>query len=179
MNATVFNADGIVAQMRPALVKYFKRKCSSPEEAEDLAQDVLVRTLGRVEWESPEQAKGYVFRAAVNRWRDRRRRALTRGISVEWNEAALGAAGALESITNEEIVPERVLIVEQELTHVAAALQELSERSRDIFMLVRLEGMKQSAVAQMLGISPSTVEKELVKVLAHLARCVGNCDAAT
>jgi len=30
------NAD-IVAQMRPALVKYFRRKCGSAEEAEDLA----------------------------------------------------------------------------------------------------------------------------------------------
>lgn len=118
----------IDAQMRPALVKYFERKCGSVEEAEDLAQDVLVRTLGHVKWETPEQARGYVFRAAVNRWRDRRRRALTHGTSVEWDEARLGAAGALDSITNEETAPERVLIGEQELFSVATALMELSER---------------------------------------------------
>jgi len=162
--------------MRPALVKYFQRKCGSTEEAEDLTQDVLLRALRHVKWETPEQAKGYIFRAAVNRWRDRGRRAQTRGISVEWDEAALGAAGALECVTNEEIAPERVLIVEQQLFHVATALLELSERTRDVFVLVRLEGMKQSAVAETLGISVSTVEKELVKALAHLARCVGRWD---
>ena len=171
-------SDGsvIVAQMRPALVKYFERKCGSMEEAEDLAQDVLVRALGHVTWETTEQAKGYIFRAAVNRWRDRGRRALTHGTTVEWDEAALGAAGALESITNKEIVPERVLIIEQQLFHVANALLELGERTRDVFVLVRLEGMKQTVVAEMLGISVSTVEKELVRALAHLARCVSDWD---
>lgn len=169
----------IVAQMRPALVKYFARKCGSTEEAEDLTQDVLVRALGHATWETPEQAKGYIFRAAVNRWRDRRRRAMTQGTTVEWDEAALGAAGALESITNEGIVPERVLIVEQDLFHVATALQELSERARDIFVLVRLEGLKQTVVAEMLGISISTVEKELVRALACLARCTRDWDKET
>jgi RNA polymerase sigma-70 factor (ECF subfamily) len=162
--------------MRPALVKYFERKCGSTEEAEDLAQDVLVRALGHVTWETPEQAKGYIFRSAVNRWRDRRRRAITHGTTVEWDEAALGAAGALESIINEGIVPERVLIVEQDLFHIATALQELSERARDVFVLVRLEGLKQTAVAETLGISVSTVEKELVRALAHLSRCVSDWD---
>jgi RNA polymerase sigma-70 factor (ECF subfamily) len=168
--------DLIVAQMRPALLKYFERKCGSTQEAEDLTQDVLVRALGRVTWKTPEQAKGYIFRAAVNRWHDRRRRALTHGTTVEWDEAALGAAGALESITNEETVPERVLIVEQELFHVATALLELSERTRDVFVLVRLEGMKQAVVAETLGISVSTVEKELAKAVAHLARSVRDWD---
>lgn len=166
----------IVAQMRPALVKFFERRCGSSDEAEDLAQDVLLRALAHVTWKTPEQAKGYIFRAAVNRWRDRGRRAVTHGTTVQWNEETLGAAGAVDSMTNEEIVPERVLIVEQELFHVATALQELSERARDVFMLVRLEGMKQSAVAELLGISVSTVEKELVKALAHLARCASRRD---
>lgn len=165
----------VVAQMRPALVKYFKRKCGASEEAEDLAQDVLVRALGHITWKTPEQAKGYIFRSAVNRWRDRRRRDLTHGTTVEWNESVLGTE---DCNTNEEIGPERVLIVEQELQHVAIALLELSERTRDVFMLVRLEQMKQSAVAETLGVSVSTVEKELVKALAHLARCASRWDGA-
>lgn len=158
----------IVAQMRPALMKYFKRKCGAADLAEDLAQDVLVRTLGHATWETPEQARGYIFRSAVNRWRDHRRKTLTHGTTVEWDEAAAELAGFLSN--NEETAPEHVLIVEQELNCVAHALGELSERTRDIFLLIRLEGMKQLAVAEMLGISVSTVEKELVKALAHLAR---------
>lgn len=154
----------IVAQMRPALVKYFKRKCGTVEEAEDLAQDVLLRALRHSTWKTPEQAKGYIFRAAVNRWRDRNRRALARGIPIPWEEATDGHF-------DEEISPERVLIGEEQLDNVAAALLQLPERTRDVFVLVRLEQLKQSRVAEILGVSVSTVEKELVKALAHLARC--------
>jgi len=159
----------IVAQMRPALVKYFKRRCGNTDEAEDLAQDVLLRALKHAIWQSPDQAKGYIFRAAVNRWRDRQRMALTHGVTVEWDEAT-----TLE--LNEEITPEHVLIIEQELNRVAVALRELNERTRHVFVLIRLEQMKYAEAAEMLGISVSTVEKELVKALAHLARCAERRD---
>ncbi len=159
----------LVAQMRPALVKYFRRKCGSTEEAEDLAQDVLVRALAHGGWKSPEQAKGYIFRAAVNRWHDRRRRDRTHGVTVQWDEDAASRLG-------EEITPERVLVIEQAFDHVVAALLELNDRTRDVFILIRLEQMKQSAVAEMLGISVSAVEKHLVKALAHLARRAGQAD---
>ncbi len=157
------DSAALLAQMRPALVKYFKRKCGSNAEAEDLAHDVLVRTLTHSGWKSYEQAKGYIFRAAVNRWVDRKRRATSRGTSISWEDAA-------PLVQNEEITPERVLIVQQELHQVTAALQELNERTRDVFMLIRVERMRQAEIAAMLGISVSSVEKHLVKALAHLAR---------
>jgi len=160
----------IVAQMRPALVKYFRRKCGGTDEAEDLAQDVLVRALRHATWESLEQAKGYIFRSAVNRWRDRKRMTRTHGTAVGWDG---DANHVLDEEINEGITPERVLIGEQELHCVAMALQELNERTRDVFMLIRLEQMRYAEVAEMLGISVSTVEKELVKALAHVARCAG------
>lgn len=161
----------IAAQMRPALVKYFRRKCGNPQEAEDLAQDVLVRSLAHATWVSPEQAKGYIFRAAVNRWNDRQRMVHTHGTTVEWSDAT---APTLD----EETTPEHVLEIEQELHRVNAALMQLKERTRDIFVLIRLEQMKQSAVAEMLGVSVSTVEKEFVKALAHLARCAKGGEGA-
>jgi DNA-directed RNA polymerase specialized sigma24 family protein len=87
------------ADMRPALVQYFRRRCGNAEEAEDLAQDVLLSMVGRPQWESPEHASGYVFRAAANRWMDRQRRAAVHGIAVEWEKEA--AHGLHEEITPE------------------------------------------------------------------------------
>lgn len=152
-----------VAPLRPALVKYFVHKCGNVAEAEDLAQDVLVRALSKTEWESAEQVKGYIFRIAVNRWHDRNRRGLTRGVAVEWDDSATFAQA-------EESSPERVLSNEQELHGVIAALQELGERTRDVFMLFRLEQMKHGEIAQLFGISVSAVEKHVAKAVAHLAR---------
>jgi RNA polymerase sigma factor (sigma-70 family) len=153
----------LVAPLRPALVKYFLRKCGNAAEAEDLAQDVLMRALKKARWESVEQAKGYIFRIAVNRWHDRNRRSLTHGTVIEWDDAANYAQ-------IEETSPERVLGNEQELQNVVAALQELNERTRDVFMLFRLEQLKHSQIAEMFGISVSAVEKHVSKAVAHLAR---------
>lgn len=152
----------LVAPLRPALIKYFLRKCGSAPEAEDLAQDVLERALSKARWETAEQAKGYIFRIAVNRWHDRNRRSLTHGVVVEWDDAASFAQA-------EESSPERVLGSEQELHAVVEALASLSERTRDVFLLFRLEQMKHGQIAEMFGISVSAVEKHVSKAVAHLA----------
>jgi RNA polymerase sigma factor (sigma-70 family) len=169
MNATSLpssdfsDAASLVAPLRPALIKYFLRKCGSVAEAEDLAQDVIVRALACSDLESPEHAKGYVFRIAVNRWHDRNRRVATHGTVIEWDDSATFASA-------EETSLEHAFEQHQELDRVVAALQELNVRTLDIFMLARLEQMKQAEIAGLFGISVSAVEKHIAKALAHLAR---------
>lgn len=163
------NNASFVAQLRPALVKFFQRRCANASEAEDLAQDVIVRVLAHSRWSSQDEAKGYIFRTAANRWHDRRRRQLSHGKEVDWNdEVARGL--------DEENSPERVFVIKEELRRVAAALQELNERTRDVFVLHRLERLKQAEIAEMLGISISSVEKHMLKALAHLARRIDRSD---
>ena len=157
------DAASLIAPLRPALMRFFLRKCGSAAEAEDLVQDVLVRALARSDWESAEQAKGYVFRIAVNRWHDRNRRVATHGTVIEWDDTATFASA-------EETSLEHAFEQHQELGRVVAALQELSVRTLDIFMLARLEQMKQAEIAGLFGISVSAVEKHIAKALAHLAR---------
>jgi RNA polymerase sigma factor (sigma-70 family) len=157
-----FDNPGLVAQMRPALVKYFKRKSGSAVEAEDLAQDVLVRALTHANWKTISEAKGYIFRTAVNRWRDRHRRTLTGGVSVALDEEEIDELGTQNP-------PECVLIVREELNQIARALEDMNERTRTVLMLVKLEQMKISNVADMLGLSTSAVNKHLAKGIARLA----------
>ena len=158
-----FDGAATAASYRSVLVKYFTRKCGNVTEAEDLAQDSLERVLKYAHLESVEQAKAYIFRVAVNRWHDHSRGMWRRGALVEWDDAAAFAE-------HEETSPERVLTGEQELHGVVAALQELGERTRDVFMLDRLEHMKHAEIAVLYGISVSSVEKHVAKAVAHLAR---------
>jgi RNA polymerase sigma factor (sigma-70 family) len=65
---------------------------------------------------------------------------------------------------------ERALLSEEVLQRVHAALLQLNERTRDIFILSRLEQMKYSEIAAMLAVSVSAVEKHMIKALAHLER---------
>lgn len=152
--------------MRPALVNYFKRKTGNPVEAEDLAQDVLLRALTHPHWKTQDQAKGYIFRTAVNRWRDSLRRRRIRGAVIAWDEASPYNA---EDNARNESLPERVLIARQELNEVVRALQGMNVRTRTVLMLIKLEQMRIAAVAETLGISVSAVAKHLAKGIAELA----------
>jgi RNA polymerase sigma-70 factor (ECF subfamily) len=135
-------------------------------EAEDLAQDVIVRALTHAHWKTQAEAKGYLFRCAVNRWRDRGRRLQTHGVVVAWDDDSAAESGAENS-------PERVLIGEEELNRVVRALRTLSPRARSVLMLVKLENMKIANVAATLGISVRTVNNDLAKAMARLAQLRG------
>jgi RNA polymerase sigma factor (sigma-70 family) len=162
------DAGLFLTETRPALVRFFRRRCKNLPQAEDLAQDVIARALNRAEWATIDQAKGYVFRAAANRWCDfTRHRNAVGGAELSWNENIANTA-------TEGISLERVLLSEEELRRVDAVLLQLNERTRDVFVLSRLEQMKYAEIASMLGISVSAVEKHMIKALAHLAREVGD-----
>jgi RNA polymerase sigma-70 factor (ECF subfamily) len=52
-------------------------------------------------------------------------------------------------------------------------LRDLPERTRTIFLLFRLENMKQREIADMLGISVRTVEQHVVRASVHLRDRLG------
>ncbi len=159
----------LVAQMRPALVAFFRRRCRNAAEAEDLAQDVVVRALAHSESLSPARASGYIFRIAVNRWRDRGRRLVAHGNCVPWDEQSALAV-------SDGFSPERLVGAQQELNRVLGAVQELGHRTREVLLRCRLEQMKHAEIARELGISVSSVEKHLVRAMTHLSRFTGGPD---
>jgi RNA polymerase sigma-70 factor (ECF subfamily) len=72
----------------------------------------------------------------------------------------------------EDRSPERVLLGEATLAEALQALDELTELTRNVFILFRLENMKQREIAALYGIAQSTVEKHVVRATVHLAtRC--------
>lgn len=159
------------ARFRAPLMSYFLRRVRDPAEAEDLTQDVFIKLLGATERGEIADVEALVFVTAGNLLKDRGRKAARR------SDATLGQIDkALVSELTREFVedrnPERVLLARESYAEVLAALNELSERTRDIYMLFRLENMKQKEIAALFGIARSTVEKEVMKATLHLAmRC--------
>ncbi|KAA9008554.1 MULTISPECIES: sigma-70 family RNA polymerase sigma factor [Sphingobium] len=68
---------------------------------------------------------------------------------------------------------ERLLSDRQELEQVAAFIDRLPDRCREVFVLRKLRGFSQKDVARDLGIAESTVEKHMVKALASLTNAFG------
>jgi transposase len=61
----------------------------------------------------------------------------------------------------EDFTPERVPIGRSEVERVVAALNQLSQRTRDIYLLFRLENMKQARIAELFGIGEASVSRWL------------------
>ena len=101
-----------------------------------------------------------MFKIARNLLHDRARRADVRQKYQAELELREEAAEGLSA--------ERVLQGEEELAKALNALAELKEKTRDIFILSRLEGMKYREIADLYGMSVSGVEKHLIQAFAHI-----------
>jgi len=146
-------------------MSFFGRRLASRQEAEDLTQETFARLIRAPHMRSASQA--YVFTVAANLLRDHARRG-----KVRHQQAHCGLEEVNERIAEtfvDDCDPERVLMAEEQLRLVRQVLEELGERTEAIFMLVRMEQMKQREVARLFGISVSAVEKHLARALGRLA----------
>lgn len=155
--------DDLCRRFRPALLAYFLRRVASPAEAEDLAHDVFLRLAG-VPLEQLRSADAYIFHVAANLLRDRARRWKVRNDYVATQVAAVDA-GELELHAFD---PERIETARRSVAALVARLMELPERTREIFILYRIENIARRSIAQAYGLSLSTVEKEVARATAYL-----------
>ncbi|ATQ44609.1 RNA polymerase sigma factor [Caulobacter mirabilis] len=160
----------VYRRLREPLLRFFGRRVGDRAEVEDLTQQVFMRLLGARETETIENIDAFAFRIATNLLHDRGR-AHVRRPEVVQDFTAPGAEGTRHLV--EDISPERVFVGRETLGEVLATLDELGERTRDIFVLFRIEKMKQRDIAALYGIGQSTVEKHVMKAVLHLTRKYG------
>jgi RNA polymerase sigma factor (sigma-70 family) len=153
-------------RFRPALMAFFLRRVRNYPEAEDLTQEVLLRVTQKSETLDSSRPDAYVFQIAANLLRDRNRRNNVR-------DAYLGGVLA-DAARVEERDPDRVLSGKQSLATVAEALRQMPERTRTIFILFRLESLKQREIADMLGVSIRTIEQHVVRASLLLREKFGD-----
>lgn len=155
---------------------FFLRHTDDRAEAEDLTQEVFVRILKGAPSAQVQAPDAFVFTVAANLLRDRMRLRIAKrtdrhvSLDVDTNQ---DAPSEPLNIAAETVSAERALMDRQRLRAVLKALEELPPRTRDIFVLARLEKLKHAEIASRMGISVSAVEKNLVRAVAHLARRFG------
>jgi RNA polymerase sigma factor (sigma-70 family) len=155
-------------KFRAPLLAYFSKRVLSRNEAEDLTQEVFVRLLHHPDRHNGQTVDAYVFTIAANLLRDR-----AKSVSGAYDRASQNVDLLVE--TNqyspsliEDRDPERVLVGKEAIEDVLEALGELGERTRDVFILARLEAMQHREIAEIYGISVSSVEKMIMKAMVHL-----------
>ncbi|WP_319518907.1 sigma-70 family RNA polymerase sigma factor [uncultured Martelella sp.] len=128
------------------------------EDAEDVTQEAFAKLQkSNVEPDGPGIFVRTIRNLAIDRLRaaDIRRTHAQRAQAVEEYDAPS---------------PDRIVTARQELEDLFTALQQLPRRRQQIFLLNRLDGMRHAEIARQLGISVSTVEKELRSALEFCQR---------
>jgi RNA polymerase sigma factor (sigma-70 family) len=157
------------ARFRGPLLSFFTRRTKDHALAQDLTQDTLLRVFAAGQLRHVDEPESYVFTVATNLLRDLRRVQARRGpVSFVPIDSDIGDELAQGLV--EELSPERVLLSRDSLRDVLCTLDELGALTRNIFVLFRLERMKQREIAALYGIGLSTVEKHVMRATLHLAR---------
>lgn len=158
----------VILNERARLLRFLAAR-GAGDEAEDVLHDLWQRAAV-----APSQPVAdpvaYLFRAAENLMRDRRRSSVSRERrQMDWHEAG--------ATPEEAPLGERVLIARERVRQAEAVLAGLGPRVDSVFRRYRLEGMGQTAIARDLGVSLSSVEKDLQKAYRALADLKAQFDA--
>ncbi len=137
------------------------RRVGCSETAADLAHDTFVRVLGKSSLPAIDEPRAYLARIAHGLVVDHHRR---RALERAWLETL--AAMPRDTAPS----PEDQAAIVDTLTRIDMLLDGLKPRLRRVLLLSRLEGLTYPVIARRLGVSLSTVEKDMASALKHCYR---------
>lgn len=146
-------------------MRFLRRNWRDEGELADLRQEVYIRIYEAAAGGLPELTKPFVFTTARNLLIDRARRAQV--VSIE----TVADLDALETHV-EELTPERHASGRAELRLLQRALDALPLRCRAVVELRKIEGLSQRDVAERLGITEDTVERQVANGVRALANAL-------
>lgn len=134
------------------------------DAAKDVAQDVFVRVWERrVSWEPTGSPRSFLLGIARNLTLNYRK----------WRAVRARAAGRIRSLLREWQLTATPLEHVEEAEAGAAVqrvLAKLPARRREVFLLVRVQGLSYREVADIMNISPQTVANQMSAALSDLRR---------
>lgn len=153
--------EQFVREHRPLLVAFLRRRISD-EDAQDVAQETMVRLM-RYGGQPVEALRPLMYRIGLNAVADRGRRDASRlahaHVSLEDDVLALPS---VEPAQDERVAHQ------QALAAVRSAVLRLPPRCREVYLLNRIEDMSYTEIARHCGISVKAVEKHIGKALSLL-----------
>ncbi len=162
-------SDNGITGLRDFLVRRYddlKRRLTLHLGSADLAGEALQETWLRLESskegsEPVQYPLSYLMRMATNAALDRMR-AEKRFLSGEEVEQVLS------DLSDPAAGPARTFEARSEAERLAAIIQQMPSRRRNILILIRVDEMPRQEVADRLGVSLSLVDRELKRAHEHV-----------
>lgn len=159
------NFDAFVREQYPSLLQFLSRRSPNLEDAQDAAQESLARFV-RYKREPAAAWKPLLYRIAINVLNDRSRQAQSHLVSRHVPFEGL-------EIESGQPTVEDAAIQAQQLALLREAILSLPPKCRQVYLLKRMRGMTNAAIAKQCGISVKMVEKHSATALLQLRRRLG------
>ena len=172
------DADRIVRDNGPSLLRFIKHWVSNTDDADDIFQDVfylLVKTLNDNVTQI-EQVTSWLYRVArnvmINRGKRKQKQCETSMSAGPGGETFEQFATALYSDDNP--TPETMYLRSMVWQELEAALNELPAEQRDVFWQTEFEGKAVKDIAVSAGVSVNTLLSRKHYAVKHLRRRLGD-----
>jgi RNA polymerase sigma-70 factor (ECF subfamily) len=142
------------------------------DDALDAVQDAMLQ-LARAYANRPEEEwKPLFYRILENRIRDMQRRRTVRGRVMAWlpfrRDEDDEDSDPIAQAPSQDIAPVARLQIDEAMTALDAALEQLPNRQREAFLLRNLEGLDVAQTAQAMGCSEGSVKTHYFRALQAL-----------
>lgn len=150
------------------LRQFIRQRTGSPSLAEEVVQETWIRA-NTTSATLPDNPRAYLYRIAGNLAVDhvRRRQAWERLAPPVEGEQEEEGASQLEETPGHAPDPLDAVISQKELDALSAAVSELPNKCREVFLLYRGHGLTMREIAAQLSISDKTVEKHIARAMVH------------
>lgn len=145
--------EEVLKSCMPRLFRFALRLTGNQHLAEDLTQEAFLRAWRqRTDLQNERAARVWLFRIAVNVWRDQIRRGRRLRLRSE----------PLDTVCEELLPgPEQVASGREELARALKAFKALPPRQRDVLYLATVEALSLSEVSQILGVTRNAAKVNL------------------
>ena len=152
------------------LLGFLTKRLRCAETAADLTQETFLRLHESALVKPPDNARALAYRIAINLANDYQRKLNVRNRFGAELEPGTNA----DNYPSASSGPEQIVIAQERLNALQAALTELDMVCRTAFLLHSINGLTHREIADQLGISTPKVYRLLVKAMNHLALRVGD-----
>jgi RNA polymerase sigma-70 factor (ECF subfamily) len=154
--------DAIYRARAPGLARYFRARFRGAEDPNDLVHEVFARLAGGKSFAELRDPQAYLSRILRNFLIDRKRRLDKRPSLVPLEDVEVA------------VPPDQSHAIEVTQMHARyrAAVDALPPRTRQVFLLHRVDEVRVKAIAEQLGISTRTVEWHLAQAILRIGEAL-------
>jgi RNA polymerase sigma-70 factor (ECF subfamily) len=148
------------------------------QDAEEVTQDAFIRAhRGLAQFRGESSFSTWLYQIATNLARNRYwywwRRKRDRSVSFDAPVSADSETTLAEIFPAEVVSPEDATVTQEFVDRVAAAMEELGEKHREILVLRNVQNLSYEEIAEILDISVGTVKSRIARARESLREKLG------